>query len=141
MMPAWNELQPCWQVDVSYRSDRCSPIVHSDFAASAAFAAAYQDRSTTGVEIELGESKRFTDAQPGTPEHGDQPAQPLTVDCVTSGPRKRDDFLHGRRINWVAHALPTRRTASVEAGQGCWRTAAAGGIEHLRHRVLRRTRC
>ena len=55
------------------------PVVHTDFAAAAALAAADEDRAAAGVEVSLGERERFVDAQPGSPEHDDQPAQAEAV--------------------------------------------------------------
>ena len=56
------------------------PLVHADFAASAALAASDEERAAAVVEIELGERQRFPDAQPGAPEDDDQAAQPPAVD-------------------------------------------------------------
>ena len=41
------------------------PVVHADFAAADALAAADEDRAAAGVEVGLGEGERFVDAQPG----------------------------------------------------------------------------
>ena len=115
------------------------PVVHADLAAAPALAAANEDRAAARVEVGLGERERFVDPQAGAPEHDDQPAQPLAVQRVAGGAHDRDDLLDRRRIGRVAHALVARRAAGVEAGHRRWRATAAGGIEHLRHRVLPRT--
>jgi hypothetical protein len=39
-----------------------SPVVHADFAAVSALAAAHEDRSASRVEVELAEQERFMDA-------------------------------------------------------------------------------
>ena len=69
------------------------------------------------------------DAQPGAPEHDDQPAQPPAVAPVAGGAHDGDDLLDGRRIGRVAHALVARRAAGVEPGHRRRRAAATGGIE------------
>ena len=55
------------------------PVVHADLAAAPALAAADEHRAAARVEVGLGERERFVDAQPGAPEHHDQPAQPPAV--------------------------------------------------------------
>jgi hypothetical protein len=52
------------------------PVVHADFAAAVTLAAADKDCAAAGVEVSLGERERLVDAQPGAPEHDDQPAHP-----------------------------------------------------------------
>ena len=49
-----------------------APGVHADLAAAAALAVPDQDRSETRVEVVLGQSQRFIDAQPRPPEQHDQ---------------------------------------------------------------------
>src|SRR4051812_41280349 len=56
-----------------------APVVHADLATSAALAAAHQHRAAPRVEVELAEIERFLDAQPGAPEHRDEPAGPVAV--------------------------------------------------------------
>jgi hypothetical protein len=55
------------------------PVVHADFEAAAAFAAADEHCAVAGVEVSLCERERFVDAQPGAPEHDDQPAHTQAV--------------------------------------------------------------
>jgi hypothetical protein len=50
------------------------PVVHAHFAAAAALAAAYEQRSAARVKVGLGERKRPVDAQAGASEHDDPPA-------------------------------------------------------------------
>jgi hypothetical protein len=42
-------------------------IVHADFAAAAALAAADEDCAAAAVEVSLGERERFVDEQSGAP--------------------------------------------------------------------------
>ena len=51
-----------------------TPAVHPDLTALAAFAAADQDRAAGQVQITLAQGQCLADAQPGAPEHDDQPA-------------------------------------------------------------------
>src|SRR3954454_12713946 len=55
------------------------PVVHADLAATAGLAAAHQQRSAARIEVGLGERERLADAQPGAPQHDDQPAQPAAM--------------------------------------------------------------
>jgi ATP phosphoribosyltransferase regulatory subunit HisZ len=50
-----------------------APVVHADLAPVAALAAAYEHGAAAAVEVELGQVERFLNAQPGAPEHHDQP--------------------------------------------------------------------
>src|SRR5919199_2635868 len=61
------------------------PVVHPHLAAPAALAAPHEQRSATRVEVGLGERERLVDAQPGAPEHDDQPAQSAAMDAVPGG--------------------------------------------------------
>ena len=83
------------------------PVVHADFAAASALAAAHQDRAASRVEVELIEVQRFLDAQPGTPEHDDQPARPIAVQTVTGAAHDGDDLFGAWRVGRVAAALIT----------------------------------
>src|SRR3954452_1205676 len=78
------------------------PIVHADFAAAAALAAADEDCAAAGVEVSLRERERFVDAQPGAPEHHDQPAHPQAVRRGTSLAHDGEDLLDRRRISGIA---------------------------------------
>jgi hypothetical protein len=49
-----------------------SPLVHAEFAASAALASPHQKRSPATVKIGLAERQRFVDAKAGAPQHDDQ---------------------------------------------------------------------
>src|SRR3954453_4004578 len=91
------------------------PIVHADFAATAALAAADEDCAAAGVEVSLRERKRFVNAQPGAPEHHDQPAHPQAVRRGTSLAHDGDDFFDRRRVGGIATALVAWRSAGVEA--------------------------
>jgi hypothetical protein len=42
-------------------------VIHSDFAASAALAAADEDSASGPVEVGLGEVERLADPEPGAP--------------------------------------------------------------------------
>ena len=91
------------------------PVVHADFAAAAALAAADEDCAAAGVEVGFGERERFVDAQPGAPEHDDQPAQAEAVGRGAGLAHDGDDLLDGRRIGGIAPALVARRSAREEA--------------------------
>jgi hypothetical protein len=91
------------------------PVVHADFAAAAALAAADEDRAAAGVEVSLGERECLVDAQPGAPEHDDQAAHPQTVPRGAGLAHDSDDLLDGGWIGGIATALVARRSAGVEA--------------------------
>jgi hypothetical protein len=50
------------------------------------------------IEIGLSQGERFLDAQSGSPQDHNQPAQPAAVRVVTSGAHHGDDLFHLRRI-------------------------------------------
>ena len=77
-----------------------APVVHADLAAAAALAAAHEHRAAPRVEVELGEIERFLDAQPGAPEHDDQPAGASAMYAVAAAAHDRDDLLGARRVGW-----------------------------------------
>jgi hypothetical protein len=63
-----------WAARAAYRARLQllpGPFVHADFAPSAAFALADQERAAAMLEIRLAERKRCLDAETGSPEHGD----------------------------------------------------------------------
>ena len=91
------------------------PVVHADLAAAAALAAADEHCAAAGVEVGLGERERFVDAQPGAPEHDDQPAYPQAVRRGAGLSHDGDDLLDGGWIGGIAAALVARRSAGVEA--------------------------
>jgi hypothetical protein len=94
------------------------PVVHADFAAAAALAAAHQQRSAARVQVGLGQRERLADPQAGTPEHDDQAAQPAAVDTVAGVAHDGDDLLGRRWVCGVAHPLVARRPAGMEVRQG-----------------------
>jgi hypothetical protein len=96
------------------------PVVHADLAAAAALAAAHKQRSAARVEVGLGERERLVDAQPGAPEHDDQPAQPPAVHAVAGAAHDCDDLLDRRWVCGVADPLVARRPAGVEVRQRGW---------------------
>src|SRR5919204_1775534 len=59
-----------------------APLVHADLAPTAALAVAHQQRSTTLVEVVLGERERLLDAQPGTPQDDDHRSHTPTVTVI-----------------------------------------------------------
>jgi hypothetical protein len=59
-----------------------SPGVHADLAAASALAATDPHGAPALIEVSLGKSEGFLDAQPGPPEDYDQPAQPAA--CASS---------------------------------------------------------
>jgi hypothetical protein len=60
------------------------------------------------------------DAQPGTPQHDDQPAQPAPVHAVAGGAHDGDDLLDGWWVGGVADPLVARRPAGMEVRQRGW---------------------
>jgi hypothetical protein len=62
-----------------------APVVHADFAAASALAAADEQRAAALIEIGLGERERFVDAQPGSPDD-DEAAEPAAV-CASPAAR------------------------------------------------------
>jgi hypothetical protein len=62
------------------------PAVHPHLAALAPLPAADQDRAARRLEVALGQSKRFADAQPRPPEHNDQAPQPKAIYVLTANP-------------------------------------------------------
>jgi hypothetical protein len=68
-----------------------------------------------GVEVSLAERERFVDAQPGAPEHDDQPAHPQAVGRHAGLAHDSQDLLDLRRIGGIAPALVARRPSGVEA--------------------------
>jgi hypothetical protein len=91
------------------------PVVHADFAAAAALAAADEHCAAAGVEVSLCERERFVNAQPGAPENDDQAAHPQAVRRGASLAHDGDDLLDGGWIGGIATALVARRSAGVEA--------------------------
>jgi hypothetical protein len=91
-----------------------APIVHADFAAAAALAAADEDCAAAGVEVSLAERERFVDAQAGAPQHDDQSARPQAVRRRASLSHDGDDLFDLRRIGGIPAALVPRRPAGVE---------------------------
>jgi hypothetical protein len=73
-----------------------------------------EQRAAAGIEVALVQVERFLDPQPGTPQHHDQPADPIATDTVSGLAHDRDDLLDPRRIGRVAHPLVPRRTAQME---------------------------
>jgi len=74
------------------------------------------------------------DAQPGSPKHGDQRAQPPPVWTVTGLPYDRDDLLDRRRIGGIAHALIARRPSGMESRHRRRRPSTTSDIkQHLGH--------
>jgi hypothetical protein len=106
------------------------PLVHPDLAATAALAAADQDRSAPRVEVVLGERKRLLDAQPSAPKHDDHRAQPPPVLVLGGVAHDGNDLIDGGRVGGVADALVARRPARVIPGHGRRRTAPPSRIEH-----------
>jgi hypothetical protein len=92
-----------------------SPVVHADLAAAAALATADEHCAAAGVEVSLGERERFVDAQPGAPEHNDQPSHPQAVRRGAGPAHDGDDLLDGGWIRGIPTALVARRSAGVEA--------------------------
>ena len=78
------------------------PVVHADFAAASALAAAHQDGAAARVEVELAEIERFLDAQSRAPEHDDQPASSIAVETVAGAAHHGDDLLRARRVGRIA---------------------------------------
>src|SRR5207237_10190739 len=70
-----------------------APGVHADLTPAAALAVAHEQRPALGVEVTLAERKRLLDAQPATPEHDDQGAQPRAVAPIGGPAHHRDDLL------------------------------------------------
>jgi hypothetical protein len=79
------------------------------------FAAADQHRAASPVEVELTESKRLVDAQPGPPVHGDQPARSFAVEAAAAA-RDRDDLLAARLVGRVPASLAARSAFCEVAG-------------------------
>lgn len=50
------------------------PLVHPDFAVTAAFAAPYEQRAAPAIEVAIVQQQGFVDAQPGAPQNDDQSA-------------------------------------------------------------------
>jgi hypothetical protein len=71
-----------------------APLVHPDFAAPVALAAANEQRPAARVEVVLGERERLLDAQPGAPEHDDHRAQPPPVAVVAGVAHDGDDLVN-----------------------------------------------
>src|ERR687896_1400707 len=88
----WQELLP-------------APGVHADLAPAPALAAPDHERPAALLEICLGESERFLDAQPGTPHNHDEPSQAPAVRPLTGGAHHGDDLFDLRRIGRVAQTL------------------------------------
>ena len=93
------------------------PVVHANLAATAALAAADEDRAAAGVEVSLGERERFVDTQTGAPEHDDHSAHPQAMGRGAGLAHDGDDLLNGGRIGGIAPTLVARRSAAVEARQ------------------------
>jgi hypothetical protein len=106
-----------------------APVVHADLATAAALAAADQHRAASRIEVELTEIERFLDAQPGPPEHRDQPAGSVSVSPVAAAAHDRDDLLGARRVRRVPAALAARSAASEVAGHGGRGPAATERIQ------------
>jgi hypothetical protein len=106
------------------------PVVHADLAAAAALPAA-------GVEVSLGERERLVNAQPGSPEHDDQPAQAEAVGRGAGLAHDGDDLLDGGWVGGIPAAFVARRSAGVEARHRGRGSATAGSIEqHVGHDTL-----
>ena len=118
-----------------------TPAVHPDLAALAAFPGADQQRAPVAVKVGLGQSERFADPQPGTPEHDDHAAQPYALCAVAGGAHHGDDLLDRGWIGGVAHSFVSWWAALVKAGEGRGRAAPAGTVEQRRgfHLVLLET--
>ncbi len=51
-----------------------APRVHADLAMTPTLAAPQEDRAAIGIQAALSERERFTDPEPGSPEHDNQSA-------------------------------------------------------------------
>jgi hypothetical protein len=109
-----------------------SPVVHADFAATLALTATDENCAAASVEVSLVERERFVDAQPGAPEHDDQPAHPQAVRRGAGLAHDGDGLLDLRRIDGRTTALVPRRTIGVEARHRRRRSTTTGGIEQHR---------
>jgi hypothetical protein len=103
------------------------PFVHADFAPSATFAVADQERAAAMVEIRLAERKRFLDAETGSPEHGDEAARTPGMDSITGGAHDRPDLLDVRWLRRIADALVAWRTSRM-----CRSPEVHGSVEEER---------
>src|SRR5215204_3019567 len=75
-----------------------APLVHADFAASPALAAADKHRPSGGLQVSLGERRGLPDPKPGAPEHYDQLAQSDPGRSLTRLAHHRHDLLHPWRV-------------------------------------------
>jgi len=84
-----------------------------------ALAVADQEGAASLVEVRLAQVECFGDAQPGAPEHDDQPARTVAVCAWASVAHDGDDLLNPGRVGRVAQALVARGTAGVVARHRC----------------------
>ena len=106
-----------------------APVVHADFAAASALAAADEQRAAALIEVGLGERERFLNAQPSSPEGHDRAANPATVPAVSGGAHDSDDLLDFGRVGRVAHALVAQRATREKSRHRRRRSATTGTIE------------
>jgi hypothetical protein len=115
------EQRPDRQLDARLEP-RCElvpgPVVHPHLATAAPLAAAHEQRPRARIQIGLGERKRLVNAQPGSPQHDDQAAQPATVDAIAGAAHHRNDLLDRGRIGRVAQTLVARRPTGVKLWHG-----------------------
>jgi len=109
-----------------------APVIHADLAAAAALAAAHQHRAASRAEVELTEIERFLDAQPGPPEHRDQPARSVAVQPVAAAAHDRDDLLGAPRVGRVPAALAAEPASCQVARHGSRRPAATERVQWRR---------
>jgi hypothetical protein len=100
------------------------------------------DEQLTAALIEIGLRKveRFLDAQPGSPQDRDQPAQRPAVGVVTGGAHDGDDLPDLGRVGRIAETLVARRSTGMEPGHRRGRSTSTGAVEQpLRHKRIGRT--
>jgi hypothetical protein len=70
-----------------------APLVDADLAATAALAAAHQDRAAALVEVVPGERQRLLDTQPRAPPHDYHRSQPPAMAIVPGVAHHRHDLI------------------------------------------------
>jgi hypothetical protein len=106
-----------------------APLVHADFAATAALAVADQERPAARVEVVLGEGERLLDAQPGAPQDDDHRSHAPAVAVIGRVAHDSHDLLDRRGVGRVPHSLVARRAPGV-VRQRRRRAAPPGRVKH-----------
>ncbi|HSP54139.1 MAG TPA: hypothetical protein VLS25_01000 [Dehalococcoidia bacterium] len=90
------------------------PLIHADLPAAPALTATDEHRPSGDLHVGFGQGERLGDAKTCSPEHDDQPAQPLTVLVSSGPPHDCNDLFDPRWISWVATSFGPGSAARID---------------------------